>query len=53
LYGAETWALGKIDQECLENFEMWCWRRMENISWTDLVNKYDKRSNKREISHKQ
>ena len=21
----------------LENFEMWCWRRMENISWTEHV----------------
>jgi hypothetical protein len=21
------------------SFEMWCWRRMENISWTDHVRK--------------
>jgi hypothetical protein len=21
----------------LESFEMWCWRRMEKISWTDNV----------------
>jgi hypothetical protein len=26
-----------IDQEHLESFEMWCWRRMEKIIWTDLV----------------
>jgi len=25
------------DQKYLENFEMWCWRRMEKISWTDHV----------------
>ena len=25
------------DQKHLENFEMWCWRRMEKISWTDHV----------------
>jgi hypothetical protein len=37
LYGAETWALRKIDLKYLENFEMWCWRRMEKISWTDRV----------------
>jgi hypothetical protein len=37
LYGAETWTLRKIDQKYLESFEMWCWRRMENISWTDRV----------------
>jgi hypothetical protein len=23
--------------EHLESFEMWCWRRMEKISWTDHV----------------
>jgi len=37
LYGAETWTLRAADQEYLENFEMWCWRRMEKISWTDHV----------------
>jgi hypothetical protein len=37
LYGAETWTLRKIDQKYLESFEMWCWRRMEKIIWTDRV----------------
>jgi hypothetical protein len=37
LYGAETWTLRAIDQKHLERFEMWCWRRMEKISWTDRV----------------
>ena len=37
LYGAETWTLQEADQEYLESFEMWCWRRMEMISWTDYV----------------
>ena len=36
-YGAETWALRAVDQKRLESFEMWCWRRMEKISWTDHV----------------
>jgi hypothetical protein len=34
LYGAETWTLRAVDQKHLESFEMWSWRRMENI-WTD------------------
>jgi hypothetical protein len=33
---AETWSLRAVDQKCLESFEMWCWRRMEKISWTFL-----------------
>jgi hypothetical protein len=35
LYGAETWTLR--NQKYLECFSMWCWRRMEKISWTDRV----------------
>jgi hypothetical protein len=36
-YGAETWTLRAVYQKHLESFEMWCWRRMEKISWTDHV----------------
>jgi hypothetical protein len=36
-YGVETWTLRKVNQKHLERFEMWCWRRMEKISWTDRV----------------
>ncbi|PNF15833.1 hypothetical protein B7P43_G09891, partial [Cryptotermes secundus] len=37
LYGAGTWTLRAVDQKHLESFEMWCWRRMEKIGWTDYV----------------
>jgi len=37
LYGAETSTLRAADQKYLESSEMWCWRRMEKISWTDHV----------------
>jgi len=37
LCGAENWTLRATDQKQLESFEMWCWRRMEKISWTDHV----------------
>jgi hypothetical protein len=37
LYGAETWGLRAVDKKHLESSEMLCWRRMENISWTDRV----------------
>jgi hypothetical protein len=41
LYGAETWTLRAVDQKHLESFEMWYWRRMEKISWTDHVRNED------------
>jgi hypothetical protein len=37
LYGAETWTLWKKNQKELESFQMWRWRKMEKISWTDHV----------------
>jgi hypothetical protein len=37
LCGAETWTLRAVDLKHLETFEMWCWRRMETISWTEHV----------------
>jgi hypothetical protein len=36
-YGSESWTLRKVDQKYLESSEMWCWRRVEKISWTDSV----------------
>jgi hypothetical protein len=35
LYGAENWTLRKVGQKYVGNSKMWCWRRMEKISWTD------------------
>jgi hypothetical protein len=37
LNGAETGTLQKVHHNYLESFELWCWRRMEKISWTDRV----------------
>jgi hypothetical protein len=37
LYGAETWTLRTVDQKHLASSEMWCWRMMEKMSWTDRV----------------
>ena len=36
-YGAETWTIRTVNRKHLESFEMWCWRRMEKIRWTDHV----------------
>ena len=31
------WTLRAADQKHLESFEVWCWRPMEKISWTEHV----------------
>jgi len=33
----ETWKFRTADEKYLEMFKIWCWRRMEKISWTDNV----------------
>ena len=37
LHAAETWTLRKVYEKYLESFEMWRWRKIEKISWTDHV----------------
>ena len=33
----ETWTLRKLERKYLKSFEMWCWRRMQNIKWLEKV----------------
>ena len=37
LYGAETWTIRRNEQKQLEAFELWVWRRMERVKWTDQL----------------
>ena len=37
MYGSETWTLRKADVRRLEAFEMWIWRRMEKVKWTEKL----------------
>ena len=34
-YGCESWTTKKADQKMIYVFEMWCWRRMLHVSWTE------------------
>jgi len=37
MYVADIWTPWEIDRKYLKSSEMWWWRRMEKISWTDNV----------------
>ena len=37
LYGCETWTINKEEIRRLEAVEMWMWRRMEKISWSEKI----------------
>jgi hypothetical protein len=47
LHCAEIWTLRKVGQKYAESFNMWCWRRMEKISWKERVR--NEESKRREI----
>ena len=34
---SRAWTVGEVNHKYLESVEMWCWRRMEKISWTGRV----------------
>src|SRR3954466_8772918 len=35
MYACETWTLRKEEMDRLKAFEMWLWRKMERVSWSD------------------
>ena len=37
MYGAEAWTLRRSEQKQLEAFEIWIWKRMERVKWTDKI----------------
>jgi hypothetical protein len=37
VYGSETWTVEENGERVVNGFEMWCWRRMLNIKWTDRI----------------
>jgi hypothetical protein len=37
VYGVEAVTFRKTDKRYIKSIEIWCWRRMEKISFTDCV----------------
>ena len=35
LYGAESWTMRKLERKMIDDFELWCWRRLLRVTWTD------------------
>ena len=48
MYGCESWTMKKAEDQRIDAFELWCWRRLLRVPWTA------RRSNQsilKEISH--
>ncbi len=35
IYGSEGWTIHKKEEKYIEAFEMWCYRRLLRVSWTE------------------
>ena len=34
MYGCESWTIKKAEHQRIEDFELWCWRRLLRVLWT-------------------
>ena len=34
MYGYKSWTLKKAEQQRIDVFELWCWRRLLRVPWT-------------------
>ena len=39
MYGCESWTVKKAECRIIDAFEMWCWRRLLRVSWTNRRSK--------------
>ena len=34
MYGCKSWTIKKAEQQRIDAFELWCWRRLLRVPWT-------------------
>ena len=34
MYGCESWSINKAEPQRINDFRLWCWRRLLRVSWT-------------------
>ena len=37
-YGCESWTINKAEDQRIDAFELWCWRRLLRVPWTARTN---------------
>ena len=35
MYGYESWTIKKAERRRIDAFELWCWRRLSRVPWTE------------------
>ena len=34
MYSCESWTIKKAEHQKIDDFELWCWRRLLRVPWT-------------------
>ena len=37
MYGCESWTVKKAEHRKIDAFELWCWRRLLRVPWTNSM----------------
>ena len=37
MYGYESWTIKKVEYQRIDAFELWCWRRLLRVPWTQRI----------------
>ena len=37
MYGCESWTVKKAERQKIDAFELWCWRRLLRVPWTERI----------------
>ena len=40
MYGCESWTIKKAEHQRIDAFELWCWRRLLGVTWTERRSKH-------------
>ena len=35
IYGCESWTIRKAEHQRIDAFELWCWRKLFRVPWTE------------------
>ena len=35
MYGCESWTIKKAERQRIDAFELWCWRKLLRVPWTE------------------
>ena len=50
MYGCESWTIKKAEHQRIYAFELWYWRRLLRVPWTDEEALYSQQKQDRELT---